>query len=161
MKVSDIMTREVLSVREDDSLLDVARTMSGKGFHAIPVVDGTGRIAGIITESDFFTMDTKEFYLPAYIGLLQALRNPGSMTEQQQEDLSVLRRATAKDIMVADCITVDPEDDLEVFLELVREKQFNSIPVTDGNHRVVGIVTTKDALVALCSTENPDRPEET
>ncbi len=151
MKVGDIMTKEVLVVREDDPLLDVARTISEKGFHAIPVVDETGRLAGIITESNFFTASTKEFNLSAYIGLLRVLRNPDAMTERQKDDFAMLRHATAKDIMVTDCATIVPEDELEVLLELIRERQFNSIPVTDGNRRVVGIVTTKDALVALSS----------
>lgn len=49
----DIMTRELESVRPDTSLVRAARLMLEKKFGCLPVVEGSGRLVGIITESDF------------------------------------------------------------------------------------------------------------
>jgi len=49
----DIMTRDLESVRPDTSLVRAARLMLEKKFGCLPVTEGTGRLVGIITESDF------------------------------------------------------------------------------------------------------------
>ena len=48
-----IMTRDLLTVRVNDCLSQVARTLFEKKIGALPVVDEEGRLVGIVTESDF------------------------------------------------------------------------------------------------------------
>jgi len=50
---SEIMVREVTSVRPETSLVQAARTMLAKKYGCLPVVEEDGRLVGIITESDF------------------------------------------------------------------------------------------------------------
>jgi CBS domain-containing protein len=53
MKASDIMTRRVVTVRADASILEAGRLMLESKISGLPVVDGGGRLVGIVTERDF------------------------------------------------------------------------------------------------------------
>ena len=53
MKVSDVMTVDVVSVTPDTGLKAAARKMVEFGVSGLPVVDDTGKLVGIITEADF------------------------------------------------------------------------------------------------------------
>ena len=51
MKAAEIMTREVVAVTPDTSIIDVATTMIDHRISAVPVVD-RGKLVGIVTEND-------------------------------------------------------------------------------------------------------------
>ncbi len=55
LTVSDVMTKDLVTVPDDASIADVARTLHGQGVHRVLVVAG-GRLAGIITSSDFVSI---------------------------------------------------------------------------------------------------------
>jgi len=51
-RVGDVMTREVLTARPDQDLVDLVPAFSDGGRHHLPVVSGDGRLAGMVTQSD-------------------------------------------------------------------------------------------------------------
>jgi CBS-domain-containing membrane protein len=53
MKAKDVMTRDVLTVRQDASILDAAQSMLQRKISGLQVVDAAGNLAGIVTEGDF------------------------------------------------------------------------------------------------------------
>lgn len=54
LKVKDVMTKDVLTVRPDDSIKTAASLMNDVKIGALPVVKNQAELAGIITESDIF-----------------------------------------------------------------------------------------------------------
>jgi acetoin utilization protein AcuB len=54
LKVSDVMTRKVITVKGDTPLEDAARIMADNKIGGLPVVNATGVVVGIITETDIF-----------------------------------------------------------------------------------------------------------
>ncbi|MBI4392371.1 MAG: CBS domain-containing protein [Euryarchaeota archaeon] len=56
--VDDIMVRNVISARPETSIRDAAKTMLEKDVGALPVVDGTGKIAGMVTRTDLIRSGT-------------------------------------------------------------------------------------------------------
>ncbi len=52
MQVSDVMTRNVMSIRAGTSVADAIRILLAHGFSGVPVVTETGVLAGILTEGD-------------------------------------------------------------------------------------------------------------
>jgi CBS domain-containing protein len=50
--VEDVMTRQVLTVREGASLCEAAKILVNAGVHRVPVVTGSGALAGLISTSD-------------------------------------------------------------------------------------------------------------
>ena len=53
MKASDVMTREVISVEPESSILHAIRLMLEKRISGLPVVSAQGALVGIVTEGDF------------------------------------------------------------------------------------------------------------
>ena len=52
MKIADVMTRNVITVRPETTLKEAAGLLARTGISGMPVVDGTGRLAGILTRGD-------------------------------------------------------------------------------------------------------------
>jgi CBS domain-containing protein len=59
LTVERVMTRKVLTIREDDSVLDAAQIMLEQKVSGLPVLSGQDKLIGIITESDIFRMLVK------------------------------------------------------------------------------------------------------
>lgn len=147
MNVSALMTEEVISTKPDESIINLARLMNEKRIHAIPVLDDEGRVLGIITESDFFTKNSSNLsYLPTLIDFLKE----GKTREQGMEDdaESVIINAKAKDIMTAPCKTLSQDDNVEDFIQIVKNTGIISVPVTHSatDNRMVGIITVADLM---------------
>ncbi|WP_419786103.1 CBS and ACT domain-containing protein [Pseudodesulfovibrio sp.] len=54
VKVKDIMTKKVVTMREDETVEKAATLMLEGKFGSVPVVDADGRVVGIMTDSDVF-----------------------------------------------------------------------------------------------------------
>ncbi|CFX89990.1 Aldolase-type TIM barrel [Syntrophomonas zehnderi OL-4] len=61
----------------------------------------------------------------------------------------------AKDIMTKDVITVRPDDDVDKVAQLLLENRISGIPVVDGEHRILGIITEKDLMVKATELKVP------
>jgi CBS domain-containing protein len=59
LTVKKVMTRDVETVHEDTSIVDVAELMLDKKISGLPVIDEDNRVIGMITESDIFRMIVK------------------------------------------------------------------------------------------------------
>ena len=53
MKAQDVMSREVVTVTPDSTILHAARLMLQRKFSGLPVVDANGTLVGMVTEGDF------------------------------------------------------------------------------------------------------------
>ena len=146
MKISDIMTKNVLLVKENTPILEIAELVSRERIHAVPVVDDAEVVVGLITESDFFIKDPAHLvYIPTFVDFMKA----GKIKEEQHDangPMKAFVNAKAKDIMTAPCITINEETDAQEFIKIVKEKGFNSLPVVDFSGKLVGIVTVSDVL---------------
>ena len=148
MKISEIMTKDVLSVTVETPMSEIAEMISGKKIHAVPVVDDESRVVGIITETDFFTKDSANMvYMPSLVDFVKSGKMEYSSDEK--ETIAAVLHAKAKDIMSPKCECVSPEMSVEDFIKLIKERSFNSYPVTDGEKRLLGIVTVADAIKLL------------
>jgi CBS domain-containing protein len=150
MKAREIMTRPVVTVREDSTLDQVARTLLEHRIGGVPVVDAQGRIRGVITESDFaaksqgFPFST--FRYPQVLG--QWLPQGGLERIYQ-----AARTMTAREIMTKDAVTVVEDDTLEEIVRRMLRYDVHRLPVVrDGVP--VGMVTRHD-LLRLMLPDNP------
>jgi CBS domain-containing protein len=142
MKAREIMIQPVVSVREDSTLDEVARTLLERRIGGVPVIDDRGRLCGLVTESDFAAKDRgfpfSTFRYPQVLG--QWLPKAGLERIYQ-----TARTMTAREIMTADVITVHEEDSLEEILRRMLRHEIHRLPVVrDGVP--VGIITRHDLL---------------
>ena len=60
LKVKDLMNKKVFSVKPEDTILEAARIMSKKDIRRLPVIDGSGKLVGIISRTDILKALVKE-----------------------------------------------------------------------------------------------------
>jgi CBS domain-containing protein len=146
--VRDVMDPDPITVRPEDSIETVVRTLREQELPGVPVVEEDGRCAGIVTEADLVLPDEQgDLHLPHYIELFGAtvFIEPLGRFEQR------LRKAfasTARDMMSSHLATVAPDTTVEEAARLVHERGHNRLPVVEGD-RLVGVVTRVDLLGAL------------
>lgn len=146
MKVSDIMTVEVINVKKITPLKEAAGFLAKLRIHGMPVVDDENKVIGIITESDFFTKDSSNIYLPTFLDFIK--NNP--IDNKENIDGAGIEQVTrVEDIMTAECKTVSPDLSLKELIFLFKETNFNTFPVTDSDKTLSGIVTVIDVIKLL------------
>jgi len=117
MRVQDIMTTSVRSVRPASSIAEAARAMSEFDVGALPVVDGS-TLVGIVTDRD--------------IAVRAVAR-------------SIDLKSPVRNIMTPQVSTCLPQDSVDYALELMSDEQVRRIPVCTGEGELVGIVALADA----------------
>ena len=145
MKVCDVMTKEVLTVREDACVSDVARLLMEKGFSGVPVVNDSNEIIGIITESDLLPKMKKipfsRIRVPVFFGEWLDAEDFDSLVEGAKS-------SKIADIMSTDLVTIAPEDEMGKAAELMTTHEIKRLPVVDGK-KLVGMITRADIIRAL------------
>ncbi len=144
MLVREIMTPNVVTVRRDTPVHEIARLMHEGNISGLPVVDDAGRVVGIITELDMIVRNTR-LELPAFIQILDLARIPLEMPGHYQKRLQHILGTHAADIMTEKVITVGPDDDIEDLAEVMIKRRFNPVPVVEGG-KLVGIVSRTDLI---------------
>jgi len=137
LTASAIMTKSVLLIDEAMELVDAAALLAGSQVSGAPVVDGNGKIVGVVSEKDFL----KEMGVgekPSFMGIAtHCLNNQSCMIGQ-------LRHKTVADIMTRPPITGTRDMTVGAISTLFAERQINRLPIVDGQQRPVGIVTRTD-----------------
>lgn len=145
MKVRDIMTPDVLTVKADTSVNDVAKLLGQRDISGVPVVDEQGHVIGIITELDLIVRNTR-LEMPRFIEVLDwgriPLERPGHLRERLQHMLGT----EARDVMTAKVITIGPDAEVEDLAELMVKQRVNPVPVVDADGRLIGIVSRADLV---------------
>ncbi len=130
MKVSDRMTRDVVTLGEEQSLREALTLQQRHKIRHIPVVTA-GHVVGILTDRD----------------LKRA--SPSLLSGISQEKYDELLDSTlVGQVMTRNPQTVTPETSLKDVAGILIEHKFGSLPVTDAN-QLVGIITDIDLLGAL------------
>lgn len=131
--ISTIMTPNPICIGENESLVVVDKLFKEHKIHHIPVI-AEGKLVGMLSKSDFL------FF------------RRGFLTDHREklEDEVRLNNYTAKDIMTTKLAKMEPDEKINVALEVFRENLFHAIPVVKDD-RIVGIVTTFDFILHLAN----------
>jgi CBS domain-containing protein len=143
VKVSELMTRSVTTVRENTPVAEIARTLLSNGISGVPVVGGNGHVVGIVTEGDIVVQNAN-VHFPTFLQIIDA-RIYLTSTRHFEEELRRALGTTAADVMTRDVLTVGPNDDISVAATLMTDKRVNPIPVVDQG-RLIGIISRRDIL---------------
>ncbi len=145
MKISEIMTKEVVTCGASTPIKEVAQKLIDNNITGMPVVKGD-EVIGIITEADLI-MQKAKLHMPMYIQLLDSFLYLED-TKEIEEDLRKILGLTAEDVMTKEVITVDLNDTVENLATLIEEKHINPIPVIKDN-KLAGIVSRADIVKLL------------
>jgi len=149
MKVADVMTHNVISVRENASITEAIQLMLENKISGLPVLDREGCLAGVVTEGDFLrraeTGTQKK--RPRWIEFLLGLR-------WLAEDYARTHGRRVVEVMTSDPVSVSEDTPLEKVVHLMERRRIKRIPVVRGRH-VVGIISRANLLHALASIQIP------
>ena len=139
----DIMTKEVITVHSDTSLLDIAKILAERNFDGVPVVDNENRLIGIVTEYDLINK-TSAVHLPTLQVILQNLPQFKKEESHFQEEILALK---VEDIMNKEPLTLNIDVAYDEVIKLFREHhRVNPIPVIDKDRKVLGVISRFDVL---------------
>ncbi|ADL13590.1 CBS domain-containing protein [Acetohalobium arabaticum] len=146
MLAEDIMTEDVITVNQDDTIKDVARLLSDNEISGLPVINDDGEVVGIITEQDLIIRD-KKLHFPDYIYLLDSIIYLESLREFEEEFKKMIG-TQVEEVMTEEVITVNQETPTDEIVELMLEHKINRVPVID-NGELVGIISRGDLVKLL------------
>lgn len=145
MKAADAMRPDVITIAPDASVLEAARVMLQNRISGLPVVDGAGRLVGIVTEGDFLRR--------AEIGTgrkrprwLEFLLGPGRLADEYVHT----HARKVQEVMTPDPVTVEEETPLDEVVRVMERRRVKRVPVTRGD-RIVGIISRANLMYALAS----------
>jgi len=143
MQVRDVMTRNVISVRANQSVLEAAQMMLQNKVSGLPVVDSVGALVGIVTEGDFLRRGEigTQRQRPKW---LEFLLGPGRLAAEYVHTTG----RTVEEVMTPDPATVSEDDSLETVVELMERRHVKRLPVVRSG-RLVGIVSRANLMDAL------------
>jgi CBS domain-containing protein len=144
MKVREIMTTDVATVRQDTSVNDIAKLMHEHDIGGIPVVNDARHVVGIVTELDMIVRNTR-LELPAFIQILDLARIPLEMPGHYQNRLRHMLGTQASDIMTKEVVSIGPDAEVEDLAEMMVKRRVNPVPVVE-NGILVGIVSRADFI---------------
>jgi len=146
LQARDIMTKEVLTVTPETPIAELARLIEKRNIGGVPVVDQSGRLAGIVTQSDLVE-HVQEMELPPAINILDLhlfLQIPSHLFHKVEKLLG----RTVGDIMTPNPITVNADTAAPKIAALMTRHQVHTIPVLEQG-KVVGIIGKMDLIRAL------------
>lgn len=152
MLIKDIMTKDVITVREDDSVEKCANLLSTHDLSGLPVINNKGKVTGIVTEGDLIRRASR-IQGPAALEILGGifyLDSPKTLMEELKKSMGHL----VKNIMTDNVITVSLDKEIESAATLMVQKRIKRLPVLDKEENLVGIVSRKDIMNYLFNGED-------
>ncbi|WP_395455226.1 CBS domain-containing protein [Azospirillum melinis] len=151
MKAIDLMTPRVITIGPDATVADAARTMLENHISGLPVVDGSGKVVGIISEGDLLRRVElgTERHRSWWLGLMSGGTLPA-------EDFIKSHARKVADVMTAHVTTVDESASPEEVVRVMETRRIKRVPVVSRG-ALVGIISRANLLRALASV-SPETP---
>jgi CBS domain-containing protein len=133
MLVREVMTSPAVTVEPDLSLKQAIRLLDEHQITAMPVIDGERRLVGVVSDADV---------------LRDAVPADRRVHERLVEITGPTVRLAVTDVMTHLPVSVSPDDDLALAVELLVDTQVKSLPVVSSGV-VVGMVSRRDIVAVL------------
>ncbi|WP_024757519.1 CBS domain-containing protein [Streptomyces exfoliatus] len=133
--VADVMTKKVVAVRPGAEFKEIVAAMERWKVTAVPVVEGEGRVVGVVSEADLLL---KEEFHDHRLGLVEQMRRLDATAKAGS------RRA--EDLMTSPAVTVAPEASLPQAARLMASHHVKRLPVVGTSGTIQGIVSRSDLL---------------
>jgi CBS domain-containing protein len=145
MQAKDVMTRNVISVEPDSTVLQAARLMLLHHISGLPVIDQAGKLVGVLSEGDFLRrQETRTEKRRSR--WLEFLMGPGRIAAEYTHS----HGSKVSEVMTDEVQTVGEDTPLEDIVELMERHRIKRVPVLRAN-KVVGIVTRSNLMHAMVS----------
>ncbi|WP_297461599.1 CBS domain-containing protein [Thermococcus sp.] len=134
-QVEEFMTREVITLKPDDTVAKAFATMRDHAISRIPIVNEEGKLEGLVTLHDLII----RFIKPRFRA------QAGEVAGEKIPPFSMPLR----DVMIRGVITVRPDTRVKEAVQIMMENDIDGLIVTNENDKVVGVLTVKDLLLPI------------
>lgn len=157
MHASDVMTRDVITIEPEATVLQAARLMLQHHISGLPVIDKNHTLVGVVSEGDF--LRRREIQTEKRRSRwLEFIMGPGKVAEEYAHT----HGSRVSEVMTVEVQTVDENASLEDIIELMEQYRIKRVPVMSGS-TLVGIVTRSNLMRAMVSmarvTPAPQSPQ--
>lgn len=125
MKVKDLMSLKIVSIKTTDTLTDASKLMKGNRISCLPIMEGD-EVLGIITTTDLVNIYTS------------------ADKEQHMDPWSPVST-----FMSSPVVTIDQDAGVKEASRLMKEKKFHHLIAIDKNKKIVGIISSLDIAKAV------------
>lgn len=141
-RVKDVMTTDVVSVRESAQYKDIVAVLRELHVSAFPVLDEADHLVGVVSESDLLLKELGQEALGGYL-----------ISSGRRGERAKAAGVSAAELMTTPAVTIGPDDSLADAARLMHDRHVKRLPVVDQADRLVGIVSRVDLLSVF------DRPD--
>ncbi len=126
--ISNVMTNNITTVQQGQSLSEVRHKMVDSNVHHIPVLSGQ-QLVGMISFTDMMKLNVVI-----------------NGADDRSVDAIIDQHFQIKDVMSKDLITLAAKDTIRQASDILSENNFHAIPVTNGKGELEGLVTSSDLI---------------
>ncbi|WP_371917085.1 CBS domain-containing protein [Streptomyces sp. IMTB 2501] len=142
-RVGDVMTRAVVAVGRRTQFKDMVERMEQWQVSALPVLEGDGRVVGLVSEADLLP---KEEFRDS---------DPDRLTQRRRlSDLSKAGAVSAEELMSAPAVTVHADATLAEAARIMALRHIKRLPVVNTEGLLEGVVSRGDLLKVFLRPDN-------
>jgi CBS domain-containing protein len=154
MRIKDVMSKEVITIGEDENLVQLIAKFRKYNFHTLPVIDENKKILGVISSEDIMKVCLP--HNPVLGNLLKSTHLYDTEEEDILEmDLPEELGTTVKvsDIMDVNVVTIEDSETIADARKQMKLHNVQRVPVT-RDKELVGFITLFDIIIALFKERN-------
>ncbi|MCL2143142.1 MAG: CBS domain-containing protein, partial [Methanomassiliicoccaceae archaeon] len=151
----DVMNTTCVTAYENAPLSYVVHAMRISDVPAMPVIDASGKLTGIITDRDLFVDQVKDPKALNELGITDAYESLAGYRNvlplfYTATERSIPEEYLVRDHMVRNPVTVFKKTGVSEIAKIMKQRDFGQIPVRDARDELVGMIYDVDVISALC-----------
>src|SRR5271166_663092 len=146
--VRDVMTTRVVAVRKEASFKEMAAMLKSSRISAFPVIDGAGRVVGVVSEADLLVKEAVQADGTSFVAALRHFK---------EDDKAA--GITAGDLMTAPAVTIGPGAAVEEAARRMYDRRVKRLPVVNAAGHLLGIISRVDVLAVFSRPDDDIRDE--
>ena len=143
LTAKQIMTDKIITVGPELGVSELATLFWENRIGGAPVVDGSGNLMGIVTESDLIDQ-SKKVHIPTIMTILDSmifLENPAKL----DKEIKKMTGTRVKDIYSTEVVTVNEDTPMSEIATIMADRRLHTLPVVNGK-KIVGIIGKADII---------------
>ncbi len=143
MKIKEVMSTDVLSLKPEDNALEALNHLLKRKISGLPVIDSSGKLVGMFTEKGVLS-----HVLPGYIEQVGTFVYDTELKSTKKKFME-LNTINVSQIMRKEVITTSEDASLSEVARIMLTQKSRRLPVLDATGKVLGIVARCDILKVL------------
>ena len=148
LTAKDIMTTEVITVRMDTTVNELAEILWKNRISGAPVLDDDGNVVAVVTENDLIDQ-SKKFHIPTMVSLLDSVIFLES-SKKTEEEIKKMAGNTVRDICAKNFVSVSKDAGLDEIATIMAEKKVHTLPVMQDD-RLIGVIGKTDIIRTIAT----------